>query len=217
MSEMTAALAERYLAAQLAGDRQGALRVIVDDGVLRGVPVRELQRGVIQRAQHEIGRLWQENEISVAQEHLATAISQLALAQLYRHLPRAESNGRLVLVACVEGEQHEMGARVVADWLEMAGFAVRYLGANVPSGTLAPMLRATGADMLALSASLSAHLAALRGAVAAVREAMGPEFPIAVGGSAITCPADVELAPGVVVACDGPEALVEQARELLCA
>jgi len=36
MSDLTAALAERHLAAQLAGDRQSALRVVMDDSVLRG-------------------------------------------------------------------------------------------------------------------------------------------------------------------------------------
>ncbi len=36
---------------------------------------------VIQKTQREIGRLWQENRITIADEHVATAISQLALAR----------------------------------------------------------------------------------------------------------------------------------------
>jgi methanogenic corrinoid protein MtbC1 len=97
----------------------------------------------------------------------------------------------------------------------MGGFAVHYLGANVPTESLAPALRRSKADMLALSASLSMHLAAIRGAIAVVRGAMGPDFPIAVGGAAITCPADTDVAPGVIVTCDDPEELLERARALL--
>jgi MerR family transcriptional regulator, light-induced transcriptional regulator len=178
-----AELQRRYLAAQLAGDRREALRLLVDEGLLRGIPLQDLHLKVIQPAQYEIGRLWQENHISVAQEHLATAISQLALSHLYRHLPRDPSNGKVVMLSCVEGELHEVGARMAADFLEMAGFDVRFLGANVPSHHLVRMVREQKPDLLALSVTMTYHLPALRDAVAVVREAI-PHLPIAVGGLA---------------------------------
>ncbi len=177
------ALREQYLAAQLAGNRKEALRLLVDEGLLRGIPLQVLQLEIIQLAQYEIGRLWQENIISVAQEHLATAISQLALAHLYRHLPRDPPNGKLVVVACVEGELHEVGARMASDFLEMAGFDVRFLGANLPPEHLARLVAEVRPDLLALSVTMSYHLPALRRAVEHVRAAV-PGVPIAVGGLA---------------------------------
>ncbi|MCP3099178.1 cobalamin-dependent protein [Myxococcus sp. K15C18031901] len=176
-------LRARYLAAQLAGNRTEALRLLVDDGLLSGVPLQVLHLEVIQPAQYEIGRLWQENIISVAQEHQATAIAQLALAHLYRHLPRDPPNGKVVLVSCVEGELHEVGARMASDFLEMAGFDVRFLGANVPHEHLGRMLRDVRPDLLALSVTMSYHLPALRRAVEHAR-AVAPGLPIAVGGLA---------------------------------
>lgn len=176
-------LREQYLAAQLAGNRKEALRLLVDEGLLRGVPLQVIHLEIIQQAQYEIGRLWQENIISVAQEHLATAISQLALAHLYRHLPRDPPNGKLIVVACVEGELHEVGARMASDFLEMAGFDVRFLGANLPPEHLARMVGEVRPDLLALSVTMSYHLPALRKAVECVRNVM-PALPIAVGGLA---------------------------------
>ncbi|MCP3136760.1 cobalamin-dependent protein [Pyxidicoccus sp. QH1ED-7-1] len=155
----------------------------MDEGLLRGVPLQVLHLEVIQEAQYEIGRLWQENIISVAQEHLATAISQLALAHLYRHLPRDPDNGKVVMMACVKDELHEMGPRMASDFLEMAGFDVRFLGANVPPEHLARMLREVRPDLLALSVTMTYHLPQLREAVAHAREAL-PGIPIAVGGLA---------------------------------
>ena len=73
------ALVKDFLDAQLAGDRQAALRVLVDNGLLRGIPIPELHLKVIQPAQYEIGRLWQENRISVAREHLARTRAQQEL------------------------------------------------------------------------------------------------------------------------------------------
>jgi methanogenic corrinoid protein MtbC1 len=177
------ALREKYLAAQLAGNRKEALRLLVDEGLLRGVPLQVLHLEVIKKAQYEIGRMWQENLISVAQEHLATAISQLALSHLYRHLPRDPPNGKVVLVACVEGELHELGARMASDFLEMAGFDVRFLGANVPPEHLARMVREVRPDLLALSVTMTYHLPQLREAVKHARE-VTPHLPIAVGGLA---------------------------------
>ncbi|RKH55784.1 cobalamin B12-binding domain-containing protein [Corallococcus aberystwythensis] len=176
-------LRERYLAAQLSGNRQEALRLLVDEGLLCGVPLQELHLEVIQAAQYEIGRLWQENTISVAQEHLATAISQYVLAHLYRHLPRDPSNGKVVMMACVEGELHEVGARMASDFLEMAGFDVRFLGANVPADHLARMVRETPPNLLALSVTMPFHMPQVREAVRKARE-VSPSLPIAVGGLA---------------------------------
>lgn len=185
VSDPLSALQQRYLGAQLAGDRREALRLLVDEGLLRGIPLQDIHLKVIQPAQYEIGKLWQENRISVAQEHLATAISQLALSHLYRHLPRDPSNGKVVMLSCVEGELHEVGARVASDFLEMAGFDVRFLGANVPTSHLVRMVREQTPDLLALSVTMTYHLPALRAAVTQVREA-APQLPIAVGGLAFS-------------------------------
>ncbi|MBM7112228.1 cobalamin-dependent protein [Archangium primigenium] len=187
--ELTA-LREAYLSAQLKGNRREALRLVVEEGLLRGIPFATLQSEVIRKAQWEIGRLWQENIISVAQEHMATAISQLALSHLYRYLPRDAPNGRTVVVSCVEGELHELGARMASDFLEMAGFDVRFLGASVPVEHLVREVKSAPPDLLALSVTMTFHLPALREAVAAVR-AVAPRLPLLVGGLAL------EWAPGV--------------------
>ena len=183
MSDPLASLLDRYLAAQLQGQRKEALRLIVEEGLGAGVSVPDLELKVIGPAQREIGRLWHENRITVAQEHLATAISQLVLAQLYRHLPRDPPNGKRVTVACVEGELHEVGARMASDFLEMAGFDVDFLGANVPTDHLLSYVRDARPDLLCLSATLSFHVPALQDAVARVR-AQDATLPIAVGGLA---------------------------------
>ena len=63
-------LLSRYLEAQLAGDRRTAARVVIDEGLGAGHSVHALHAGVLQAAQREIGRLWQQNRISIAEEHM---------------------------------------------------------------------------------------------------------------------------------------------------
>jgi methanogenic corrinoid protein MtbC1 len=175
-------LVERFVTAQLAGDRAGVL-AIVADARRRGIGVREVQIRVIAEAQREIGRLWEINRVSIAQEHLATALAHLALARLYEPVASAPRRPT-VLLACVQGEHHDFGPRIAADVLDGAGYDVRFLGADVPTGSLADLAERTRPDVICLSATMLFHLPALRAAVAAIRAKL-PDAPILVGGRAI--------------------------------
>lgn len=186
------ALCDRYLAAQLRGDRREALRLIEEEGLGAGYGVPALHLHVITPAQQEIGRLWQTNVIHVAQEHAATAISQLVVSHLYRHLPVSASVGRRLLVACAPGERHEMGARIASDFLESAGFAVHYLGADVPVHDLVAQAASIRPDLIVLSAATGMCTAGLVEAVETLRATFGPTLPIIAGGAAFH---DVETAP----------------------
>jgi MerR family transcriptional regulator, light-induced transcriptional regulator len=209
-----APLRDAYLSAQLKGNRREALRLLLDEGLLKGIPFITLYTDVIQGAQREIGRLWQANTISVAQEHMATAISQLALSHLYHHLPRDPPNGRTVLLSCVEGELHELGARMASDFLEMAGFDVRFLGASVPVEHLVREVEQSRPDALVLSVTMTFHLPALREAVKAVR-AVRPGLPLLAGGLAFEWAPGVERELGVSFVGTDARQLVASACQLL--
>ena len=208
------ALRERYLAAQLAGDRQEALRIVREEGLEQGIDAPRLALGVIMPAQQRIGRLWQENRIGVAEEHLATAISQLVVSTLYSHFPRARPNGKRVVVACVEGELHELGARIAADFLEMAGFAVRFLGASVPTDSLVAMVRSELPHLVVLSSATTLHLHALRAAISRIRLVGGDARPSAGGGGVCAGAPDRGGSAGVLCTGSDVHELVRTAKRL---
>jgi methanogenic corrinoid protein MtbC1 len=209
-----AALASRYLAAQLASNNRECIRLI-DEVLAQGASVQEIHLRVIQPCQREIGRLWEQNRITVAQEHLATAISQLAIAHMYRHIPRSPPNGKLAIVACVEGETHDLGARMASDFLEMDGFDVRYLGANVPTESLLAMVLQRRPDLLALSVTLVTNLAAFHEVVTAVRAKCGPDLAILAGGLAFAGESTNSSSAGVVARAGDAAELVRVARRLV--
>ncbi|HEY1333011.1 MAG TPA: cobalamin-dependent protein [Myxococcaceae bacterium] len=206
-------LSRSYLVAQLAGDRREAVRLLMEEGIGRGNSVIDLHLQVVQQAQREIGRLWEQNSISVAQEHQATAVSQLALAHLYQQTVRRPSVGKSVLVACVEGELHDLGARICADVLDLHGFAVRFLGANVPTDCLVGFVEGTRPDLVALSVTLPTHLPSARAAVDALHD--GSEVPVAVGGRALDQPGGREGWNGVTIFGADALDLLRSARSVL--
>ncbi len=175
-------LAKDYLDALLGGERQIASRLILD-AVARGVVVKDIYLHVFQRVQYEIGRLWQINRISVAQEHFCTAATQLIMSQLYPHIFRTERAHRCMVATCVGGELHEIGVRMVADFFEMAGWDTYYLGANTPTGGILRTLDERRAQVLCISATITFHVSDVADLIAQVRASdVGKRVKILVGG-----------------------------------
>lgn len=175
---------ELYLAAVLAGDRQAALDAALG-AVARGTSVLDLYVDVLQEALYEVGRLWESNRISVAVEHLATAITQGIVTRLYEHLPRpSATSGRAVLTG-VEGELHQVGGLMVADALESDGWDVRFLGAGVPVPLVLEAVSEHGPAILAVTCTLPQNVAKVAFLVRTVRAAFGEAAPrVLVGGGA---------------------------------
>ena len=199
----TGELRARYLAAQLAGDRRVAMRIVMEEGLAAGVPVGRLQAEVVQAAQGQIGILWQQNRINIAQEHMANAISHVVMSRLFEEAESAPRTGHKIVVACVEGELHEFPARMVADFLELGGYDVRYLGANVPLDDLQRLVDEERPAMLALSVTMNFNAPSLLAAVQRLRESF-PDLPILAGGHALHW--EPRLASQYGVETCGPEA-----------
>jgi MerR family transcriptional regulator, light-induced transcriptional regulator len=164
-----AALARAYLAALLHADRRTAVDTI-DAAVRAGLSIRELYLDVIQPVQREIGRLWQRNEISVAEEHYCTASTQALMARFYPQILGTPRVGRKIVVAGVGNELHEIGIRMVADFFELAGWDGLYIGANTPAKALADLVCRESPDAVALGVTMTYHLAAARDMIAALRD-----------------------------------------------
>jgi methanogenic corrinoid protein MtbC1 len=161
-------LAREYLHAVLHFERARAVRMVVDS-VAAGASVRDIYLRVLGPTQREVGRLWHANEISVAKEHYVTAVTQASMAHLYERVFSGESFSRTVVVAAVSDEQHELGARMVADFFEIDGWNMHYLGANTPAHAIVQAVHETGADVLALSATLTPNVGEVAEVIALLR------------------------------------------------
>ncbi|MFC5356246.1 cobalamin B12-binding domain-containing protein [Azospirillum himalayense] len=176
------ALARSYMDALLAGDRRRAA-ALVTEATTTGATVPDLYLHVFQPSLREIGRLWQTRAITVAHEHFATAATQAIMGQLYPAIFAAERRGLSMVATCVGGEQHEIGIRMVADFFEMAGWDSHYLGANTPANSIVHTLRERNARILAVSATITAHVGRVAALIAAVRAESWEQPPrILVGG-----------------------------------
>jgi methanogenic corrinoid protein MtbC1 len=175
-----AELARRYLDMFLGNRRRDASAMILE-AVESGASVQDIYLHVFQPAQYEIGRLWELNELSAAQAHLATATTQMIMSQLYLHVFTHSPLSRTIVAACVSEDLHELGCRVLVDFFAMEGWDSHYLGASTPPDILSDFAAKVQADVVALSVSMIEHIPRLLETIAAVREA-SPDTVILVGG-----------------------------------
>ncbi|MGQ9591921.1 MAG: cobalamin B12-binding domain-containing protein, partial [Planctomycetota bacterium] len=157
------ALAASYLVALLEGDRKRA-RDLVLERARAGTPAAELYLEVLAPAEEEIGRMWQANEITVAEEHFATATTEMVAAQVAALAPERPSNGKTVLAAAAPGNRHDLGLRMLAHLFEIEGWRTIYLGADAPIPDLLDAIASFRPDLLALSAALAVQVPAVKAA-----------------------------------------------------
>lgn len=138
-------LAERYLAALIAGDRKRAAELVLA-AVEAGTPVADVYLEVIQRSQREIGRLWQLSRISVGQEHFCTAASQAIIARLYPHIFAAERADVVGISATMVAHVDAVRRLVQGIRDDARGRAVRILVGGYPFNLAGSLWQAVGAD-----------------------------------------------------------------------
>jgi len=147
---------ERYLDTLLEPNNLAA-RTLVKETLTKQSSAFRVYKG-IELAMHRIGKLWQINQISVADEHVATAITQECLIYCYEHiLLNNKNNGRSVISFTVEEELHDVGMNMVNHLLEYHGFDVTYLGNNLPHRDTCSYLLKNKPEIIAISMALYTH------------------------------------------------------------
>lgn len=174
-----------YVRALLNGDDEAAFEII-HQMVLARRPLGDVYLSLITPALVEIGQLWCDGEIGVGLEKLA---SHLVLKHMDRlrgmHSSEGQRFPQRILVACVEGELHCIGARMVADLLGIEGWPVDFLGADVPTPALIETIKIRRPHLVALSVRTSSGLDHARRVVGELRT-MTDEPRILLGGQAMT-------------------------------
>jgi excisionase family DNA binding protein len=184
---------ERMLDRLLAGDAPGAW-LIVENALLAGGPA-DVYLEVLAPCLRTIGEQWKQGQLSVVDEHRATAVAMLILGRLSPLFARrGRRRAGCVLLAGAEGDPHAIPLMMVADLLRAEGVNVIQLGADVPVETLVPMAVAADLTAIGLSASTAQALEHARRAIVELHR-RAPGIPVVLGGPAVQS-AEVALRAG---------------------
>ena len=138
---------------------------------------------VVAPSLQEIGRGWSEGTVSIAQEHLATAVFRRTLGWLLRVYEVNHSAPRLV-VATPPRQLHELGAMLAGATAAAQGWDVTYLGADLPAAEILASARQVAANAVALSIVYPAIDPTLTGDLQLLRNGLDSRAALLLGGSA---------------------------------
>jgi len=173
-----------FMQALLQGNRRTAGELFMAR-IQSGASFVDVELHLVQPALYQVGRDWQDNKVTVAQEHLATATAVTLMAQAFPGTAELAASARKAVFACVQGNEHEVGLRIVADAFELEGWNVRFLGANTPSLALVDLAKSWEPDLVGLSVSFPHQFKTVKELIAQLRAALGNSCPaVMVGGLA---------------------------------
>ncbi len=175
-------LYQDYLKALLAGRRKQC-RDVVQRMLDANIELKTLFIALFQRSMYEVGELWENNRITVANEHLATSITENLLNLVYPALFAADHKGKKAVISCSANEFHQIGGKIVADIFELNGWDGHFLGANMPHEDLSRFIQEVEPDVVGLSLSIIANLDNLTRGIEVVKTDF-PNIDLLIGGQA---------------------------------
>jgi MerR family transcriptional regulator, light-induced transcriptional regulator len=122
----------------------------VFDELLATATVDTLLSDVVMPYLHDLGNRWERGELSVAQEHFACNVLRGRLSGLARGWGRGA--GPRALLACPEGERHDLGLIAFGLALWERGWRIDYLGADTPMESIEEVARRTDPSVIVVSA-----------------------------------------------------------------
>lgn len=156
---------------------------LVENYLDKKITINELYENILKKALYDVGELWEYNIISVASEHLASAIVEAILNEHYHKTVSKNKINKTIILTCVENEFHQIGIKMVGNVFEMNGWNINFLGANTPTKDLISFAETTKPDLLAISLSLYFNLPVLENMLQLINKKL-PNLKILVGGQA---------------------------------
>lgn len=175
---------ERLEARLVEGDEAGAWGV-VEAAMASGADPAEVLTELLSPSLRSIGQRWADGELSIADEHRASAVAQRLIARMGPRFARPGRRRGVVVLGSVAGDRHSLPTAIMSDLLRGAGLEVVDLGADCPAESFVDAVqRADGACAVGLCVTAPEAVGGVAHEIAELRSG-GVQAPIVLGGGAI--------------------------------
>jgi len=157
---------------------------IVEKLLSEKVDIKDIYVDLIQRSLYHIGKMWEQNQISIADEHVGTEITKCMINKYEAKISLNKNVNRSALISCVDKEFHEIGARMAADIFELNGWRTYFSGASTPTREIIKFIGMKKPDIVGLSFNFYMNLLRLFEVIDNIKK-KHPEQQIIIGGQRI--------------------------------
>ncbi|HZG88485.1 methionine synthase [Paenibacillus sp.] len=180
----TLSLEERLASYIVEGTKEGLIPDL-DEALKTATPL-EIINGPLMAGMDEVGRLFNNNELIVAEVLQSAEVMKAAVSHLEPFMEKSESSVKgTIMLATVKGDVHDIGKNLVEIILTNNGYKIINLGIKVPPEQLIEAYRKEKPDAIGLS-GLLVKSAQQMVTTAQDLKAAGVDVPILVGGAALS-------------------------------
>ncbi|WP_223066259.1 methionine synthase [Paenibacillus caui] len=177
-------LEERLASYVVEGTKEGLIPDLEE--ALGRYSALEIINGPLMAGMEEVGRLFNNNELIVAEVLQSAEVMKASVAYLEPFMEKNESSVKgKILLATVKGDVHDIGKNLVEIILSNNGYQIVNLGIKVPPERIIEAYREEKADAIGLSGLLVKSAQQMVTTAQDLRSA-GIDVPILVGGAALT-------------------------------
>ncbi|WP_425495282.1 methionine synthase [Paenibacillus tengchongensis] len=177
-------LEERLASYVVEGTKEGLIPDL-NEALQNSAPL-EIINGPLMAGMSEVGRLFNNNELIVAEVLQSAEVMKASVAHLEQFMKKDESSVKgKIMLATVKGDVHDIGKNLVEIILSNNGYQIVNLGIKVPPESIIEAFRREKADAIGLSGLLVKSAQQMVLTAQDLRTA-GIDVPILVGGAALT-------------------------------
>ncbi len=198
-------LLARFSQALISHDKEKAIKLINDALKNRTHDVKSLYETILAPSLNQISSNQLEQVLPIWEEHLSSSIVRSALEITYPYVlaerdaghstEEAQSARQKAIIFCLEEEYHELGARMITDFLTILDFDAYYIGANTPKREILKAIAYFEPALVCISVTNFYHLTKLHSLIEQLKTQdiqSYPPFTLIVGGYAIQHSSNVE-------------------------
>jgi methanogenic corrinoid protein MtbC1 len=183
-------LLDQFIAYLEHEDKYHALQLCLDALEAKTIDVAGLYEKVLTPALNRIDDVAGDESDLIWREHVWSAIIRSVIESVYPYVMRERQAKNLVsdeavVIFCPQEEDHDLGARMAADFFLIWGYKVTFIGANTPEKTILRAVERIQPHYLCISVSNYFNLVVTRKLVDHLRSLYGRKMQILVGGHAV--------------------------------
>ena len=155
----------------------------IADELLKSREPMDVINSEIIPALDEIGREFEAGRAYLPELLMSAEAASLAFESVKAKMPKRKADGRVVILATVKGDIHDIGKNIVKVMLESYGFTVVDLGRDVTKESVLEAVKSHGRVLVGLSALMTTTVPAMKETIDLLR---GEGAAVMVGGAVLT-------------------------------
>lgn len=194
------AVYDEFYSAFVRLDKEACVSIIYRALSDNTISIFDLYEGVLRRSLEHISDKESDPTHKIWKEHIQSSIVRTVLEMAFPFVLKqrgVQAKGRAAIV-CPDQEQHELGARMVSDYMTLLGYQTWFVGRNTPKEEFNDMIGQLSLDVVALSVTNYFNLSAAIKTVDMIQKEH-PAVKILAGGRAIEHNPDVLMQRGVII------------------